>query len=289
MDAKEIIGIGMQLALITLVATVGLQSKWREVVETIRRPAGLLRAIIAVNIVVPLAAVLLCMAFPIDQSVKIGLIIAAVSPLAPMLTGKLLRTGANASRVVGYYVVLVLLSVLIVPATIALLSRLFPADGMITVGAIAKLVMLSVLAPLAAGLLVGTVLPGLAARLVKPLTFAGYGLLLLLAIPILYSQFGAIIGLIGNGAVLAMGLTSIAAVAAGHWLGGPDTHSQTSLALAAATRHPGMAALIVNANFDDQRALVAVILYVIISGIVAGVYLQWAKRRGARATTALEA
>ena len=289
MDMKELIQLGMQLALWTLVASVGLQARWQDVAATLRKPVWLLRAILAVNIVVPATAVILSLAFPMDRSIKIGLVLMAVSPLAPLVTSKLLRSGADASRVVGYYVLLTLLSVAIVPATIGLLSWLLPADAVVSMTAIARLAAISVLAPLALGLLVGTAVPLLAQRLAKPLGHIGYGLLILLSIPIVLAQARDIAGLVGDGSVIAMALTSLAAVASGHWLGGPELRGRLTLATAAATRHPGMAVLIINSNFQDQRAVLAVMLYLAVSVVVSGFYQAWAKRREPSAAAALAA
>ena len=287
MDMKELIQLGMQLALIAIVAAVGLQARWRDVVETMRRPAWLLRAIVAVNIIVPATALIVIAAFPMGRSIKIGLVLMAVSPLAPLVASKLMRSGAEASRIVGYYVLLTLLSVVIVPATIALLSQLLPTDATISMAAIAKLVGVSVLAPLAVGLAVGTATPLLAERLAKPLTLIGYGLLFLLSVPIVLAQAKDVAGLVGDGTVLAMALTSLSAVAAGHWLGGPELRGRLTLATAAATRHPGMAVLIINSNFQDQRAVLAVMLYLAVSALVSGSYQAWAKRREPAAAAAL--
>ena len=287
MDMKELIQLGMQVALWALVASVGLQARWQDVAATIRKPVWMLRAVLAVNVIVPAVAVILCLALPMDRSVKIGLVLMAVSPLAPLVTSKLMRSGADASRVVGYYVLLTLLSVAIVPATIALLSWLLPGEAVISMGAIAELAAISVLAPLALGLLLGTAVPLLAQRLAKPLALAGYGLLFLLSIPIVLAQAKDIAGLVGDGTVIAMALTSLSAVAAGHWLGGPELRGRLTLATATATRHPGMAVLIINSNFQDQRAVLAVMLYLTVSVVVSGFYQAWAKRREPAAAAAL--
>jgi len=287
MDMKDMIQLGMQLALWVLVAAVGLQARWQDVVATMRRPAGLLRALLAVNLIVPATATILCLLFPMDSSIKIGLVLMAVSPLAPLVTGKMLRGGADASRVVGFYTLLTLLSVAIVPATLILLSQLFPADAAISMMAIAKLATISVLVPLAAGLLVGTAVPLLAQRLARPMTVVGYTLLVLVAAPIIISQAADVAGLVGDGSVIAMALTSLSAVAAGHWLGGPELRGRLALATAAATRHPGMAILIISSNFEDRRAVLAVMLYLVISVIVSALYQAWAKHREPVAAAAL--
>ena len=62
--------------------------------------------------------------------------------------------------------------------------------------------------------------------------------------------------IVGNGTILAMVVFVIVAVAVGHWLGRPDPAEQTTLALATASRHPGLAMAIATANFPEQRLLI---------------------------------
>jgi BASS family bile acid:Na+ symporter len=55
------------------------------------------------------------------------------------------------------------------------------------------------------------------------------------------------ISLVGNGTILALGAFTLAGLAAGHLLGGPNRDDCTVLALATASRHPGVALAIASA------------------------------------------
>lgn len=287
MDMKTIIMLVAQASLLMVVASVGLRAQWRDVIASIRKPKLLVRGIVAVNLVVPATAVLLCAILPIDQPVKIGIAIMAVSPLAPLLTGKMVKAGVEASSAIGLYVALVLLAIVIVPATIAVLSWIFPADASISVRDVAALAARTVLAPLAAGLLLGTMAPRFARPLSKMLMMIGYAGLALVAIAILYARGSDILALVGDGAVLAIIVTVIAGLAAGHLLGGPEPSGRTALALAATTRHPGLAAMIAQQNFGDPNVLPAIILFLLTSVAVSTAYLAWfARKSGSRAKAA---
>ena len=282
MDIKEVIQLANQVTLVVMVASIGLRAHWRDVVAAGRDLCLVLRGVVAVNVVVPVVALTMCSILPIPQPIRIGIGIIAVSPLAPLATGKMVRSGLDASRVVGLYVSLVLLSVVIVPVTVALLSDLFPVDATISVSAVAKLVAASVLAPLAVGVAIGTMVPDFARRAAGPLMIGGYIVLGLLFVPILISQASGLVELLGDGTVAAMAITATAGLAAGHLLGGPDPASRTALALAAATRHPGIAALIASANFSGEpRVMLAVLLFVLTSVIMSAIYQQWVKRHAA--------
>jgi BASS family bile acid:Na+ symporter len=54
------------------------------------------------------------------------------------------------------------------------------------------------------------------------------------------------------------------------------------LALASASRHPGMALAIARLNFPDEHAVpAAILLYFLVSTLIALPYVRWRKRPGA--------
>lgn len=68
-------------------------------------------------------------------------------------------------------------------------------------------------------------------------------------------------------------------LAVGHLLGGPDAHDRAVLALATATRHPGIALAIGATNFPEQKAVLpAILLYVVLGAILTLPYVMWRKR-----------
>jgi BASS family bile acid:Na+ symporter len=277
-DLKQAVTLVLQLALILTVGSVGLRANWHDVVNTIARPVGLLRSIVAINIVVPAVAVLMGMALPLPPAIKFGIVIMAVSPLAPFVPGKLIKAGAEASRITGLYAILIALTVAIVPATIWLLNRLFTLQVTTPVRAIAVLELGSVLAPLTFGMVVAAIAPTLARRIAGPAALVAAVVLGIALVAIVVSQAPDIMNLIGNGAVLAMVVTTAAAVVAGHLLGGSDPTARNSLAMAAATRHPGIAAMIAKANSDDRRILLTIMLFLLTSVVVTSAYQLWLKR-----------
>lgn len=279
MELKTVIPIVIQISLILIVASIGLQSKWSDLIFALRRPALLLRGFVAVYVAVPVVAVALAMALPIEPVVKIGIVAMALSPLAPFAPGKMLKAGAETSFVVGVYIALLVLAVVVVPASLALLASFVPRAGSIGSGAIASFVITSVLVPLAAGLLIASLAPAAAPRLARIASLVGNVAVLIIILPVIFIARNQIGALFGNGGVLAMALTVLAGLAAGHLLGGPDPHRRIALAQAAATRHPGIAGLIVHRNFDDQRAMLAVALFLLVGILVSGLYGKWAHKR----------
>jgi BASS family bile acid:Na+ symporter len=82
-------------------------------------------------------------------------------------------------------------------------------------------------------------------------------------------------------AIVALTLFTVAGLAIGHVLGGPDPDHSVVLALSTACRHPAIALTIATANFPDQRFAGTILLYLIVNAIVAIPYVTWLRRQAA--------
>ena len=279
MTAQSLIPLIIQVSLFLIVASAGLQAQWGDVRRALQQPRLLLGALASVNVAVPLAAVLATLVLPIEPVVKAGIIIMAVSPMAPFVPAKMFKAGAESSVAVGLYFILMVASIAIVPATIAILSTIFEAGVTVAPEQIAKPVLEVIFLPLISGMLVATFLPRHAARLARIASLIGLVAMLPVIVLILWKFGGQALALMGDGTLIAIGVAIAAGLAAGHFLGGPEPSVRIALANAAATRHPGMAAVVVQQNYDDSRALAAVILFLLASILISGLYSSWAGKR----------
>lgn len=279
MDFKALLPLITQGSLILLVLSVALQAQWRDLALVIRQPALLVRGFVAVNVVVPAVAIALVALLPLEPAVKVGVVAMAVSPLAPLVPGKMLQAGADTSYAIGLFVALILLAVLIVPVTFTILGMFNAHARNVPLGELARLVLGSVLVPVIVGLAVRSVFPGPAQRLAPLAKAMGNIALAIVFVAILSKAGKPMLDLIGSGGLLATAGPILAGLAAGHWLGGPQTANRMALALAAATRHPGIAGLIVHRNFDDPRAMLVVLLFLLNSVVISSAYQAWQKRR----------
>lgn len=276
------IQIVVQGSLLLLIFAIGVQTSSSDLAYLVKRPSLFMRGLVAVNIIVPLCAVLLCLALPLERMTKAGIVIMSVSPLAPFVVGKMLKTGADRAYVIGTYAALMAASILIVPATFELIRLLFGRDASIPIVSIARFVGLFVALPLLAGVIAGTWLKNTGRpneRLGVVLTYVSYVCLLPILILLIYRTGGAMLGLIGDGTLAVIVLTIVAGIAAGHWLGGPETTRRMALAQAAATRHPGIALLVARRHFEDQRVTLAIVLFLLTSVVVTAIYGKWMTRR----------
>ena len=279
MDTKEMVSLLATGALFLMIGSFGLRAHARDVLAAMGHSGLLFRGMVAVNIIVPAAAVMITALLPIDPIVRIGIVLMALSPLAPLIPGKLIKGGLDASTAVGLYVALILTAILFVPATVALLSGLYPVDAAISVAAVAKLVVVTVVIPLTLGVAVATWAPAVANSMTKILYLAGLAAILGLGLLILVKQGGGMVGLIGDGTAIAILGTVGTGLVAGHLLGGPTIAKSNALAVASAIRHPGIAALIAHRNFSDHKVMLAIILFLLTSVVLVTLYQVWLKRR----------
>jgi len=144
---------------------------------------------------------------------------------------------------------------------------------------VAQTVLVSVVVPLVLGYAVRAKAPNLAAEIADPINKFSLALLILAFLPILYLSRHTIWDLVGRRVIIALVLFTVVGLTVGHLLGGPDPHNRRILALATATRHPGVAMAISALNFPDQRAAQIVIVYHLILGTIVSIpYVKWQAR-----------
>jgi BASS family bile acid:Na+ symporter len=276
MSLAALIGVTIKISIALTVFGLGLRTTREEALSVFRTPGLLLRSLVSMNIIMPVLAVTLALVFDLQPSVKLALIALAVSPVPPILPGKQLKFGGDPAYTFGLLVATCALAVILIPLSIAILSRVFGRSYDVPASAIAVTVLSTVLAPLAAGILIKRWAPGVAARLAKPVSVIAPILLVVAILAVLFAAFPTVRSLIGDGTLAAMCVFVVVGLVSGHLLGGPDPGNRTVLALASATRHPGVAIAIAHAAHPELKAATAaVLLYCLLSVIVSKPYLSW--------------
>jgi len=278
-----LIPIALTVSLSALIVAVGMDAELSDLLHLFRHPLSLAKAVLAVNVIVPVAALLVVYLFPLSPAAKAGVLLMGVSPVPPLAPGKELKAGASRATSYGLYTALVLLSVVIVPLTVEVIGRIYGRDVVLPPGSVARNVALTALLPLALGLGIRRLAPAFAARAQPLVSRAAMLLLVVVLIPLLIGVWPGIVGLIGNGTLAAMAAVTAVALVAGHLLGGPGLADRGALAFAAATRHPGIALMIASANTADQQVTAAILTFLLVGLVVAIPYQVWLKRRASRA------
>ncbi len=279
MDLATLILLALKTSILLTVFGLALEATMDDALYLFRRPSKLVRSLLSMNVIMPLFAAALVAVFNLVQAVEIALITLAVSPVPPILPKKQVKAGGRGSYAIGLLVAAAVLAIVFVPLTIDLLGRVFDRPVQISVATIAKLVLTTVLLPLAAGIAVHHFAPAFAERIAKPLSLVAAVMLIGGALPVVFTAWPAITSLIGNGTILAIEAFVVVGLAAGHLLGGPAPEDRTVLAFSTASRHPGIALAIASANAPGQKlVLAAVLLYLIVNAAVSIPYKKWQQR-----------
>ena len=280
METSSIGPIIAKLSIVLTVVSIGLKTRPSDVTGLWRRPGLLARSVFALNVLVPAAVLGVVLVFDPIPPVKVALVLLALSPIPPILPGKQAKLSDDWSYICGLLVTASVISVVYVPfAVTRLLELLTDRSVVMPIAPVFKVILITVIAPLATGMLVRTISPTLATRTAAPLgKVAGIMLLIGLAF-ILIVVWRPVVSLIGNGTVAIIALVVVMAIAAGHLLGGPDPDDRVALALAASGRHPGVAIAVAGVVFPANRAIAAaVILYLLLNGILTLPYTMRRKR-----------
>jgi BASS family bile acid:Na+ symporter len=269
-----------------IVFGVALRSTWNQAVSLFRQPLLLLRSLLAMNIILPLFAAAIVAMFHFRAAVEVALIVLALSPVPPFLPGKQLKLVTHDEYVYGLLCATSMLAIVLAPFTIWLLGVGFSHPMEVTIRAIARTIALTTLAPFALGLFVHRFAPEASLRLSPWAGRIGLVILAVLLVPLLIKVWPSMVSLLGDRTLIAMVVFAMVALAIGHLLGGPDSDNRTVLALATASRHPGVALAIAAGSFPTQDLVpAAVLLYLLVSMIVSVPYTAWRKRQHLQALT----
>jgi BASS family bile acid:Na+ symporter len=290
MSLQTLILFVLKASILLNVFAIGLKAGVHDATYMFRRPGKLAKALLAMNILMPLFAVAFVLAFHLKHAVEVALVALAVSPVPPILPRKLRKAGATESDTIGLLVAVGILAIVFVPAAMEILERVFHVPLRMTFASVAALVFFTIILPLALGIAVHTLAPVAADRLVNPIAKIASIALLLSAVVILFSGAPAIWELTGNGTLVAIAAFVLVGLLIGHFVGGPKPENRTGLALATASRHPGIAIALAVANFPEEKlAISAVLLYLLVNILVSIPYHILTKRKTQEVVTEVKA
>lgn len=267
--------LAVKLAIAAMILAIGMSSALSDLNYLWFRPKLLLRSLLAMYVVVPLVMLAIVDLFPIAPAVKAALLVLAVSAGAPLLPRKISGIG-NGAYIFSLVVTSSLVAIVVVPAWIAFLSPYFQPSASLLPLDVALIVGKSFLLPLTIGLILNRAAPAFSDKVAAHLLPAG-GLLLIAAGGTVLALNWDIVLQVQTYGLLALLTLMLAALSAGHLLGGPSPDDRTALAVACATRHVGIATLVATA-FPGVRTLVLVPAYTLCSAVVSVPYLFWRHR-----------
>lgn len=265
----------LKLFVTVIIFGIGLDSTPRDALRLFRHPALLLRSLLAMYVLVPLAALVLVRLLELPAGVEAGLLVLAVSAGAPLLPRKLLGIGDGA-YIFSLVVVSSVLAVVLVPLWLDLLVPLFPRLPHLDPHQAALVLSGSFFLPLAAGMALRWLFPKGAAWAGERLVGLAGLALTVAALALLAVNWHVAVEVRWPGVASLAALILISLVI-GHLVGGPNEEDRTALAVACATRHIGIAVVVATA-MPGVRTAVVISVYIAISVVVTLPYMRWRRK-----------
>jgi len=252
----------------------GLGLTVKQILKPLKNIRFVLLSILANFIIIPAAAFLLITFLPLDRPLQIGILIMACAAGAPALPELVRLSKGDVAASVGLLVLQIVITIIYLPL---LLPLMLPGIE-VGIWAIAKNLLLLMLAPLAVAMFVNARWKVVAEKLGRVFTKASNYILILLMVLLLVVKWKYIIGKFGSFGILASFILVAIGFGSGYLLGGPPTSTKRVLSLGTGQRNAAVAMIVASQNFDYD-VLVMVVVFKIISLIVAiALAMIWRRR-----------
>lgn len=260
---------------ITSMLSVGFGHTFKEILGPLRNLGAVVRALIANFVLVPLLALVVLRLLPLEQPHAVGLLLIATAAGAPFL---IKLTAAAESDVALSATLLVLL----LPATIVYMPFVLPLvlpDVPVRALAIAVPLVLTMLLPLAAGLLVRALSELWAMRLRPTARMISTVSLMVLVLATVLANLRGILDILLTVAILAALLVIGGAFVIGYLLGGRDRDSREVLGLGTSQRNIAAATVVATQAVRDPDTVVMVIVSSLVGFAVLFPVAAWLRAR----------
>lgn len=275
----ELGNLGIIVFTISSMLAVGFAYTWRRLVEPLKWWRGVVRALIANFVLVPLLAVGVLRLFDFGEPYQRGLLLASFAAGAAF-TIKVVEV-AKKDIAIATTLLLVLL-----PATVVYMPFVVPRvvpRAEVDAWAIGMPLLWMLVLPLCVGLVVANFWPGLAFRLKPVMQKTSSVAMVVLILALTAANFGAILDIFGQGVLLAALLILGGAYLAGYVMGGRERH--VVFGITTSQRNYAAALVVASQSFRDPLVVVTLILAALVGMgllfMIAWVVRARQRRRGA--------
>ena len=265
----EILATLAQLSVLVFVigsmASMGLSLKMPQIIAPLKDLKLVILALVASFVLVPLVAIVITLIIPLDESVRIGLILLATAAGAPFLPKLAEVAKGSTAFSVGLMVLLMVVTIIYLPLVLPLLLQgveVNPWD-------IAQSLIIMMLIPLAIGLFIRARYAEAADKMQSTFGMAANIALLVLVVLGLVLNFNSMIALVGSFGILAGIIFIVISLVMGYLLGGSEGGIKSVMGLGTAQRNISAALVVAAANFDAD-----VITYLMVMAVIGLVILM---------------
>lgn len=257
---SRLLNFTIDLFAVSSMLSVGLSYTVRQIVDPLRNVLGVVLALVANFAMVPLLAYAVAKLLSLDRSLELGLILVAFAAGAPIVLKLAEIAGGNTAFTSGLLVLLLLVTLIYLPFVVPLAEP----NVTVSVGAIARPLVLTMLLPLDIGLVLRARSPDWSGRLQPSVAKIANIALITLLVLMIVVHLPAILDVFGTGAIFAALLVLAGAFGTGYLFGAFGEDLRDEMALTTAQRNFA-AALVVAESLRDPRALVMVAVTSVLS------------------------
>jgi len=260
-------------SVILLMLGAGLNIELRQVIDIAKRFRLVLLGVLANFLAVPLLIVLCLMLVPLSPDIKIGIMLMAAAPIAPMAPAPFVeKAKGDVVYSVGLMTIVASLSIVLTPL---ILSLSIPESvGGVTLNPIqiVKTLLMVQLIPISVGIAIRQASRKWADRLVKIVPRIGQ-IGLLIGVGLLLAKQASQIISIGLLGYLIMVLLTVVSLFVGDlMLIGESAEKRRALAVSTAIRNVPLAFLIATENFPDTVVAPVVLVFSVLTMVLSVVY-----------------
>jgi predicted Na+-dependent transporter len=268
----EVLATLAQLSMLVFVigsmASMGLSLKMPQIIAPLKDVKLVILALVANFVLVPIVAILITLIIPLDESVRIGLILLATAAGAPFLPKLAEAAKGSTAFSVGLMVLLMVVTIIYLPLVLPLLLG---GEVQVNPWEIAQSLIVMMLIPLAIGLFINARYEDAAAKIQPTFGQASNIALLVLVVLGLVLNFQAMIDLVGSLGILAGIIFIAVSLVVGYLLGmaSSDTGTRSVMGLGTAQRNIAAALVVAGQNFDTD-----VVTYLMVIAVIALIVLM---------------
>jgi predicted Na+-dependent transporter len=249
------------LFVITSMLAMGMSLTVPEIVEPLKRVRLVLAALLANFVLVPILAYAITLILPLEEPVRIGMLVLGTAAGAPFLPRLVQNARGNLAFGVGLMVLLEVVTVVFLPAV---LPRLLPGSA-VAAGDIARSLVALMMIPLLIGLLFRWRAPAFAGRWRLVMSKVSIVAIVVLVVVGLVVARDDIVHLIRTGGILAILMLMGGCAVIGYALGGRDPALRRVMVFGTTQRSLSATILVSAASFTGHESLsfvlVSVVLY----------------------------
>jgi len=241
----------IMVSVMFLMLGAGLNIEFRQVIDLAKRFRLVVLGVVANFLVVPLLIYLSIAWLPFSSDIKIGIMLMAAAPVAPMVPPFVEKARGDVVYSVGLMVIVAILSIVLTPLILSISIPKSVGGVAIDPIQIVKTLLMVQLIPICVGMVVRHISPTWAQKLIKFVPRIGQ-IGLIIGVGLLFVKQGSQMLTMGFLAYLVMLFLTIVSLLVGDWiLIGESTEKRRSLAVSTAIRNIPLAFLIATENFPD--------------------------------------